>query len=212
MRRRDIVALGLAAAAAPRTAWAQPRRVSALDFGVRQRLRSPADIPRRRGRTRFQTFTLFLSTKLGPADPVEGLLSQEFDNFGVAIGDRNLAIFVVNSAGHLDSSMGRTLIDHVNAKYGAPRVSYDNGPYAIVLPRHLQDAKAPGERATVISFNNQSQADVAASLAELRELVSAPSRQGERESFNNFWTSVIAGFNAGTGGAAGRLTGIFFSA
>lgn len=211
MKRRDLTAgiaglLGVAALPAPGLA-----QMIQNNIGIRADLRSVDQIPRRLNGVTFRTFSLFVATQPGMG-AAERALSDGFDRFGEAIGDRNLAVFVKDGAtGAFDVTAGQSIVDKVNAKYGLS-LGYAAGPYVLLLPSHPAAERAAGESAVVVEFAGQSQAEIAANLARLSDMVRARGRPTGNTPFKTFWSDVAVGFNAAVNMTAGRAARMFLSA
>lgn len=205
MDRRRFIAVGGVTTLVPTLAFGQDDSgLLEQGVGLRMTVNNIADIPRQNGSIPYASYTLFIATQYSYRPEVSSTLTQAFDAFGDAIGDDNLAVFVTNqTTQRLDAAAGRTLLAVVNEQYSLS-LKPDEGPYAILLPKHPADEPSREDRAVVVSFSRQSPDEIAAALDDLRDQILSRRRRGGG---GDFWRDVVDGFNAGTGG----LTRMFLS-
>ena len=106
----------------------------------------------------FNTYTFFLSPSLEYASKntakTVDQLGKYFTNFGKSIGPNNVAIFPTNITGRIDVYRSKSLTDEISKIYPNLSLSYNNGPYVVVLNHHPDDFDSKNRAAVSISFQS----------------------------------------------------------
>lgn len=104
----------------------------------------------------YETYTFFLSPSAeyahsANAEAVEKL-ERKFDEFGRNIGDANLAVLPVNIRGKFDYFRSKEILDQIYTRYPKLNLSYNGGPFVVVLNHHLDDPVATEDAVVAMSF------------------------------------------------------------
>jgi hypothetical protein len=129
---------------------------------------NPSDIP-----MGYATYTFFLSPSKEYANFTSALavkkLEQKFDEFGKNIGDKNIAVLPVNIRGRFDDYQSKELLDKISYRYQNLALSYNKGPFIIVLNHHLDDPVKKNDAAVSMSFSGGSSPRIIEGLNYIEE-------------------------------------------